>query len=59
MQILIKLQVDSKLEKEITKELIYNALHNWLSENNSIIPIAQDHDYEDEELIKVGEIIIN
>lgn len=59
MQIIIKLQVDSKLDKETTKQLINDAVHKWLSDNNSVIPVAQDHDYDDEELIKVGEIIVN
>lgn len=59
MQIIVKLQVDSKLDKEVTRKLINDAVHNWLSDNNSVIPVAQDHDYDDEELIRVGEIIVN
>ena len=63
MQLLIDLEVDSKLEKQETKELVYSALHNWFYENNGAIPLPENYkslnNKEGEELIKVGEIIVN
>lgn len=59
MEIHIKLQVNSELTKDNTKKVIYDWLHDELTKNSSIVPVAQDHDNPEQELIEVENIIIN
>lgn len=56
---MIKMNVDSKLDKETTKQVIENSINNWLSSNNGFFPVAQDNDNPDEELIELDSLIIN
>ena len=58
MQLLIKLTVDSKLDRELTRQTIQNCIESWLAENGGYFPIAQDNDNEPENLIEFDNLII-